>query len=61
MARGVSYTDSGEGLVIPRGISGVIDSEGQGAIKTSSGGKASFTDANGAITIKYTKIELIRS
>jgi hypothetical protein len=57
MAKDVNYTDSGEGLVIPRGISGVIDSRGQGAMITTGGGKASFTfheighsDANGTIT-----------
>jgi hypothetical protein len=57
MVKGVNYTDSGEGLIMPRGISGVIDSKGQGAMITTSGGKASFTfheighsDSNGTIT-----------
>ena len=57
ITKGVNYTDSGEGLIIPRGISGVIDSKGQGAMITTSGGKAYFTfheighsDSNGTIT-----------
>jgi hypothetical protein len=57
ITKGANYTDSGEGLIIPRGISGVIDSKGQGAMVTTSGGKASFTfheighsDSNRTIT-----------
>jgi len=56
ITKGVNYTDSGEGLIIPRGISGVIDSKDTAMI-TASGGKASFTfheighsDSNGTIT-----------
>jgi len=43
MAKGVNYTDIGRALIIPRGSSGVIESKGQGAMITTSGGKASFT------------------
>ena len=57
IANGVNYTDMGEGLIIPRGSSGVIESKGQGSMITTSGGKASFTfheighsDSNGTIT-----------
>jgi hypothetical protein len=57
MAKGVNYTDIGRALIIPRGSSGVIESKGQGAMISTSGGKASFTfheigysDSNGTIT-----------
>jgi hypothetical protein len=56
-ANGVNYTDGGKGLIIPRGFSGVIDSKGYGAMRSSGGGKASFTfheignsQSNGIIT-----------
>ena len=56
-AKGVNYSDTGRGLVIPRGNSGVINTKGQVAIMTSSGGKASATfqetghpNANGMVT-----------
>jgi hypothetical protein len=57
MAKGVNYRDIGRAMIIPRGSSGVIESKGQGAMITTSGGKASFTfheighsDSNGTIT-----------
>ena len=55
--RGVNYTDSGKGLFIPRGDSGVINTKGQVTMMTGTGEKASATfqetghpDANGIIT-----------
>jgi hypothetical protein len=42
-ANGANYTDGGKGLIIPRGFGGVIDSKGYGAMRSSGGGKASFT------------------
>src|SRR5215469_4375189 len=42
-ANGTNYTDGGKGLIIPRGFGGVIDSKGNGAMRSSGGGKASFT------------------
>jgi len=42
-ANGANYTDVGKGLIIPRGFGGVIDSKGYGAMRSSGGGKASFT------------------
>ena len=55
-ANSANYTDGGKGLIIPRGFGGVIDSKGYGAMRSSGGGKASFTfheighsDSNGTI------------
>jgi hypothetical protein len=57
MAKDVNFTDRGEALIIQRGSNGVIENKGQGAMITTSGGKASFafhdighSDSNGTIT-----------
>ena len=55
--RGVNYTDSGKGLLVPRDNSGVINAKGQVTMMTDTGEKASaafqetgHSDANGIIT-----------
>jgi hypothetical protein len=39
-AKRVNFTDSGKGLIIPRGINGVISSKGQATMMTRTGDKA---------------------
>jgi hypothetical protein len=58
--KGINFTDSGKGLIIPRGNTGIINVKGQVSIMTNTGDRASFNfqetgypaasdDANGTI------------
>lgn len=42
-AKDINYTDSGKGFIIPRGNTGVINSQGHVTIISTNGGKASLT------------------